>query len=55
MGDTEGARGLGAGSPRLGRRSLAILHGLMGREASGDDGRPPGSLLQGMRPLQMLS
>jgi hypothetical protein len=56
LADLQGAHDLElATMPRLGRRSLAVLHGLMGREARGDDGRPPGRLLQSMRPLQMLS
>jgi hypothetical protein len=46
LADLQGAHDLELATiPRLGRRSLAVLHGLMG-EARGDDARPPGRLLQ---------
>ena len=44
LADLQGAHDLELATiPRLGRRSLAVLHGLMGREARSDDGRPPGT------------
>jgi hypothetical protein len=54
--DLQGAHDLELATiPRIGRKSLAVLHGLMmGREAPSNDGTPPGRLPHSVRPLQLL-
>ena len=54
--DLQGAHDLELATiPRIGRRSLAVLHGLMGREAPSSDGRPPGRPPQSVRTPQTLN
>ena len=54
--DVQGAHDLELATiPRIGRKSLAVLHGLIGREAPSNDGRRPDRPPQSVRTPQMLN
>jgi hypothetical protein len=52
--DVQGAHDLELATiPRIGRKSLAVLYGLMGRDAQSLGGRPPGAPPHSLRLHQM--
>jgi hypothetical protein len=54
--DVQGAHDLELATiPRIGRKSLAVLYGLIGREAPSDDVRRPVRPLHGVRTSQTLN